>query len=152
MFATELWRQGAMERLAILCFLGGLQLTSSTALGSTEVDQVVQLCEFPKIAASSIGEKIRVRGKMTLHAHGVLLSDERCPGVMVHLKYIPGGPDISLCSLPELVQRFGCPAGGDAGPMATAVGVLRNISEPENGFLLVEQLVDFESASGAGRR
>jgi hypothetical protein len=145
-----------MKKLALLWFVGGLYLASSSDLASgnagVEADQVVPVCAFPKIAASSVGEKLRVRGKMTLHAHGILLSDERCPDVRVHLKSIPDGPDISLCSVPHLVERFGCPAGGDAGPIVTAVGVLRNISEPDNGFLLVEQLVDYEGAGGAERR
>lgn len=142
-----------MKRVVVASLLAGLQMASVSVVGDessgAEADRVIVLCEFPKIAASNVGAKLRIRGKMTLHAHGILLSDEKCPNVRVHLKGTPGGPDVSLCSLPELVKRFGCPAGGDAGPVVTAVGVLREITEPENGFLLVEQLADLESAIDA---
>jgi len=145
-----------MRKFTVLWFLGVFQLASSSGAGSAkagvEVDQVTPICSFPKIAATSVGVTLRVRGKMTLHAHGIFLSDKRCPDVRVHLKGTAGGPNISLCDQPELVQKFGCPAGGsDAGPIVTAVGVLRSISEPDNGLLLVEQLLDFEKAHDAER-
>lgn len=128
--------------------MGSVSVVGDESSGA-ETDRVIVLCEFPKIAASSVGAKLRIRGKMTFHAHGILLSDAKCPNVRVHLKGTSGGPDVSLCSSPELVQRFGCPAGGDAGPVVTAVGVLREITGPENGFLLVEQLADIEGAIDA---
>ena len=145
-----------MRRAFVLSLLVGLQLVSVSAVGEESAkaatDRVIALCEFSNVAARSIGAKLQVRGKMTLHAHGVLLSDDKCPNVRVHLKETSGGPDISLCNSPELVRRFGCPAGGDAGPVVTAIGVLRETTEPENGFLLVEELVDLESTIDADVR
>lgn len=101
-------------------------------------------------AESRVGTKLSVRGKMTLHAHGILLSDEKCPDVRVHLGGASSGPSVNLCDSPELVEKFGCPAGGsDRGPIVTAIGTLERITAPENGLLLVEQLTDFESAVDA---
>jgi hypothetical protein len=133
--------------------LAGIQLASCSSPGSSAVklNQVTSICAFPEIATRSVGERIRIRGKMTLHAHGVLLTDEQCPEMQVHLKSTNGGPDISLCSSPELVNRFGCPAGGDSGPLATAIGTLSKVTEPKVGVLLVEELIDFENAIHAGR-
>lgn len=144
-----------MKKVTFLWLLAGLPLTSCSGLGGAHSDAnsdgVIPICAFPSIATSNVGARVRVRGKMTLHAHGILLSDEECPNVRVHLKQAPGGPDISLCGSPELIEQFGCPAGGDAGPIVTVVGELSGITEADNAFLLVEQLVEFERNADAER-
>jgi hypothetical protein len=148
-----------MKRFAVLWLLTCLQLASCSwhdderSAAKAEFTDIVTTCEFPSIAERRVGAKLRVRGKMTLHAHGILLSDEKCPDVRVHLESTPGGPNINLCDSRELVRKFGCPAGGsDRGPIVTAVGILEAITDPENGFLLVQQLTDFESAADAKRQ
>jgi len=78
---------GSLKSVVIALLLAGLQMGSVSVVGdessSDEADRVIALCEFPKVAASSVGAKLRIRGKMTFHAHGILLSDEKCPNVRV---------------------------------------------------------------------
>jgi hypothetical protein len=66
---------GTMKRVVIALLLAGLQMGSVSVVGdessSDEADRVIALCEFPKVAASRF------------HAHGILLSDEKCPNVRV---------------------------------------------------------------------
>jgi hypothetical protein len=117
--------------------LASCSVSGSGNYSLVDPDRVIPVCSFPKIAASRVGTKIRVRGRLTLHAHGIFLSDERCPKTRVDLHIAADGPD--LCG-PELVQQFGCPpAAGE--PIVTAVGVLRR-----EGVLVFDQLVDFEKA------
>src|SRR5687767_14543279 len=106
---------GRMKTTVVSCLLAGTALTSCSGSDSgndiaTEPDRVFSLCSFPATAAGRVGAKIRVRGRLTLHAHGLLLSDERCPDVRVHLDIAPDAPD--FCG-PELVQQLGCPPGAD---------------------------------------
>jgi len=134
---------GRMNAIAVFCVFAGTALSSCHgSSGGNEYtlgpEQVVPLCSFAAIAASRVGNKVKVRGRLTLHQHGIVLSDERCPDVLLHLDAAPDGPD--FCG-PELGQQLGCPPGVGE-PIVTAVGVLSSADEPTNGVLLLKQLAD----------
>lgn len=59
------------------------------------------------------------------------------------LNPVAGGPDISLCDSETLSQKFGCPAGGDKGPVVTVVGDLFH-SVGMAATITVHELKDFE--------
>jgi hypothetical protein len=81
-----------------------------------------------------------------MHAHGVFLRDEKCPGYMLSLEGTENGPDISLCTPERLVKVFGCPGGNGNGPIVTVSGILKPSRAPEYGQVSVEGMTDFENA------
>ena len=95
--------------------------------------------------ANHDGQRVRVRGLFTGHAHGFFLRDEQCPGYMLSLKHADNGPDTSLCTPEKLVEVFGCPGGNDNGPIVTVSGILAPSKNPMYGQVLVDEMADFEN-------
>lgn len=124
-------------------FVGCTKRSDGTA---ATADVVREVCALPEMHETSDGERVRVRGRFDMHAHGVFLRDDRCPGFMVALKYMDGGPDVSLCTPERLAQEFGCPGGNHNGPMVTVIGVLNPSHSPKYGEVVVAEMRDFENA------
>jgi hypothetical protein len=78
-------------------------------------------------------------------AHHTFLSDDRCSQVMLVLERTAHGPDISLCSSPELVEKFGCPGGNHNGPAVTTEGVLKKSRSPQVATMFVEEMTDLQN-------
>jgi hypothetical protein len=64
---------------------------------------------------------------------------------MLSLKYMEGGPDVTLCSPERLAQEFGCPGGNHNGPIVTVVGTLNQSKSARYGEVVVSEMRDFEN-------
>lgn len=126
--------------VSILCLLGGC--ATSDHSGADEIDAVLGVCDIPAIPE---GQRVKIRGLFTGHAHGVFLRDERCPGYMLTLTRSAHGPDTSLCTPDRLVQVFGCPGGNDNGPVVTVSGVLGPAKIPTVRNVTVDEMTDFQN-------
>jgi hypothetical protein len=115
----------------------------STSTNATDVAQSV--CSLPALHGRYDGQRVTVRGRFDVHAHGVFLRDEKCPGCMLSLKGTENGPDISLCTPETLVEVFGCPGGNDNGPIVTVSGILSPSRNAKYGQVLVDKMTDFEN-------
>jgi hypothetical protein len=129
--------------VSVLGLCGGCSGDAPTATAA--LDDVQSVCSLPALHADHDGQRVKVRGLFTLHAHGVFLRDERCPGYMLALKHTENGPDTSLCTPERLVQVFGCPGGNDNGPIVTVSGILEPSKAPKYGRVAVEEMTDFEN-------
>lgn len=130
--------------LALIAFAAGCTDKPSGALVAADVLQTV--CALPTMHTMSDGKAVQIRGRFDLHAHGVFLRDDNCPGFMLALKHMDGGPDISLCTPESLAREFGCPGGNHNGPIVTVIGILNPSKSPEYGEVVVAELQDFENA------
>ena len=129
----------------VLGLLGGCSKSTHPAVGTIAVVQSV--CDLPAIQAAREGQRVKVRGLFTMHAHGFFLRDEKCPGYTLILNHAANSPDISLCTPDRLLQVFGCPGGNDNGPIVTVSGVLGPSKKtmPEVGIITVDEMADFEN-------
>ena len=127
--------------LALAAGAAGCTKQSIDLVADSDVAQSV--CALPAIHAAHDGKRARIRGRFDMHAHGVFLRDERCPGYMLTLKRSEGGPDITLCTPERLAHEFGCPGGNHNGPVVTVVGILTPSKTPEYGSILVSEMRDF---------
>jgi hypothetical protein len=106
--------------------------------------RIASVCELAEHAADFDGRRVRVRAQWVVYAHGVTLEDHRCPKVMLFPRMTEGGPNLSLCSYPDLEERFGCPAG--TRPHRRLIGTFSGLYVvPEVGAprLYVEAMGDF---------
>ena len=136
-------RSRILTVLALSTVAAGCARTAHNAAVSTDTPQSV--CDLPEIHRSSDGKRVQIRGRFDVHAHGVFLRDERCPGAMLSLRRTDAGPDITLCTPDRLSKEFGCPGGNDNGPIVTAVGILNPSKSPRYGEVLVSEMRDFEN-------
>ena len=115
-----------------------------------QADAVIPICDLPHRVASLDGQQARVRGRLLAGAHEIFLTDEStCPEVTLYLKHTPNGPNVNLCSYPELVAKFGCPGGNDNGPVVTTQGRLRKGRLANFAFMDVEKMTDFRTLDEA---
>jgi hypothetical protein len=137
-------RSRVLVGLALLTVAAGCTKESNVATIGSDASHSV--CALPAIHAAYDGKRAQVRGRFDAHAHGVFLKNERCPGYVLTLERISGGPDVSLCTPKRLAQEFGCPGGNQNGPVVTVVGILKPSQTPEYGTMLVSEIYDFENA------
>ena len=124
-----------------LCVACSKDISTSTIAGGV----AQSVCSLPALHGSYDGQRVTVRGRFDVHAHGVFLRDEKCPGYMLSLKGTENGPDISLCTPEALVEVFGCPGGNDNGPIVTVSGILSPSRNAKYGQVLVDKMTDFEN-------
>ncbi len=108
-------------------------------------------CQYSISSPTVATQRSALRGLLVVHSHGHILTDAKCPDISVILFSVEGGPDISLCDSDTLSRRFGCPAGGDKGPVLTVVGDLSHTTGMP-ATMTVHELKDLEdvpSANGA---
>jgi hypothetical protein len=129
--------------VSILCLLGGCSKSPGVAADTIGVAHSV--CDLPVLHADHAGQRVKIRGLFSVHAHGFFLRDENCPRYMLILKRTADGPDTSLCSPDRLVQEFGCPGGNDNGPIVTVSGILKPSKMPKVGVITVDEMADFEN-------
>ena len=110
--------------------------------GAGTIEAVRSVCDIPVIPE---GQRVKIRGLFTPHAHGFFLREEKCPGYMLILRRTADGPDTSLCTPDRLVQVFGCPGGNDNGPIVTVSGVLGPAKIPTVREVTVDEMSDFEN-------
>ena len=136
-----------VSRGAIVPLMDALQAAGFTGLSKTDLPSphVFSVCDLPTIHAAHDGETVSVRGRFDVHAHGVFLRDNKCPGFMLSLHHLDGGPDVSLCSYDRLMNEFGCPGGNDNGPIVTMTGVVPASFRPQYGAMKVARMSDFEN-------
>jgi hypothetical protein len=147
---------GAMNGCALLGLLALAHLTACTEQKATpqdsdtkERESVLPICSLPKISEANDGKRVSIRGRMMVGAHEIFLTDERCPNMQLDLERATSGPDITLCESEELTKEFGCPGGNDNGPIVTTVGILSKSRTPDYAKMVVEEMIDFESAPDA---
>ena len=110
--------------------------------------EVASVCELAKHNADLDGRRVRVRARLVISEHTTTLEDERCPKVLLFLRWTDGGPDASLCAYPDLSERFGCPADSRRYIVATFSGlyVVPGVGAPR---LYLEAMEDFEERGQA---
>lgn len=145
-----------MYRSPLICLASALIACSNgqspDSAHSDSTDSVIKICDLPHRGSSSDVRKARVRGRMLVGEHEIFLTDEeRCPAVTLFLEYTTNGPDIILCSNPELVAKFGCPGGNGNGPVVTTEGILRMDPAGEIGWMKVEKMTEFQTLKEARR-
>jgi hypothetical protein len=106
---------------------------------------VQSVCSLPALHRTRDGQRVQIRGRFDMHAHGVFLRDERCPGYMLTLEQTDNGPNVTLCTPARLAREFGCPGGND-GPIVTVVGILSPSRDSRSGQVMVTEMRDFENA------
>jgi hypothetical protein len=108
-------------------------------------DTPQSVCDLPQLHRAFDRKRVQIRGRFDVHAHGVFLRDDRCPGAMLSLRHTDSSPDLTLCTPERLSQEFGCPGGNDNGPIVTVVGILKPSKSPRYGEILVSEMHDFEN-------
>ena len=120
--------------------------TAKSTVVPTDSVMTQGVCDLPAAHTAHDGKRVQMRGRFDLHAHGVFLRDDRCPGFMLSRAGTDSGPDVSLCTPERLAKEFGCPGGNHNGPIVTVVGTLKPSRAPEYGEVLVSEMRDFENA------
>jgi hypothetical protein len=139
---------------ATLIFGGGCAEVSHVVpvIAQSSSNAVQSVCALPGLHSQFDLQRIRVRGRVGMHAHGVFLEDKNCPDYRLYLAGTKQGPDLSFCTPERLAQEFGCPgAGNQNGLIVTVSGILEPSTAPKFGTLLVEEMMDFENARTGAR-
>jgi hypothetical protein len=131
--------------LMLVTVAAGCTTRSDGAIASADGPQSV--CALRTVLRASEGKRVQIRGRFDVHAHGVFLRDERCPGSKVFLRRADDRPDLNLnlCTPERLAQEFGCPGGNHNGPIVTVVGILSVSRNPKYGWITVSEMRDFEN-------
>lgn len=85
-----------------LCDPGGATEVSG-GLPTRPLERTV--CELALAAPSTPETYVDVKGRLEMDEHWSVITDDRCPGRIIFLEYLEGGPSMALCEL-----DFGCPA------------------------------------------
>jgi hypothetical protein len=95
-------------RVRLLLLIGALSSVSAAAAPATETPApliTVSICDLVNAAPLTPETYVEVKAQLLMDRHWPGITDDRCPGEVVFLSHMTGGPSISLCE-----YELGCPA------------------------------------------